>query len=411
MTINGAARVERPAISVPVANLLSEAVRRFGTPLYAYDLDRLRMQVTRLQSAFSPEIDVLYSIKANPLPALCRLLASSGLGAEVASLGELHLAMAAGFPPQRTLINGPYKPPDLLATASATPELTISIDSISELTHLVGRGEPYQVMLRLRPDYNPACTIPMGPASRFGIPADELDDIARLLHGSALKVVGFHVYGGSQILQSDAVIANLRDAFELSLRAAKVTGIAPEVLDLGGGFGVPYGPHDLDELELESIGEELDRLAQRAGPTRLMLELGRYLIAPAGWYLTQVVAEQHYAGRVAVVVDGGTHHRPDLCGLDLATRSAPQPLHAPAGDQPGTRPTDVVGSLCLPWDVLAREVALPPLERGDVLIFGASGAYGISAAPHSFISHPRPAEVLFDQSGILNHVDTIPTPN
>jgi diaminopimelate decarboxylase len=401
--ISAAAPVDH-SVRTPDSALLAEVVRRFGTPVYLYDLDRIRSQVARLRSALPPGVDVLYSVKANPLPELCRLLAGCGLGAEVASPGELRIALAAGFPPSQILVNGPYKHPDLLTVGG----LTLSVDSVTELAQLADRRQPHRVVLRLRPDFDPAGVIPMGPGSRFGIPVNELAEARALLRSGALQAVGFHVYGGSQILRAGDAVSNLRRAFELSRRAAEVTGITPEVVGLGGGFGTPYGPHQPYELDLGPVGHELRRIRGNAGAARLMIELGRYLVAPAGWYLTRVVSEQHYSGRIAAVVDGGTHHRPDLCGLDVARRSFP-PLVLGTGDghTAGRRPTDVVGCLCLPWDVLAQDVALPPLRVGDVLAFANCGAYGVSAAPHSFIGHAPPAEVIFDSTASTAGIDPL----
>lgn len=409
--MRNAVAVDHPPAQQGNDALLLDIVRRFGTPVYAYDLDRIRTQVAGLRAALPPGVQVLYSVKANPRLELCHLLAENGLGAEVASPGELNTALQAGFPPEQIMVNGPYKHPDLLVAAATLPELTLSVDSMSELAQLVDRNEPQRVVLRLRPDYDPACVIPMGPVSRFGIPASELPEARTLLRRGALEAVGFHVYGGSQILRAEDAVANLDRAFDLSLRAAESTGITPQVFGLGGGFGIPYGPHQSYELDLGPVGAELRRLSQTAGAARLMLELGRYLVAPAGWYLTTVVAEQHYSGRVAAVVDGGTHHRPDLCGLDLPHKSfPPRVLTATDRSALAGEPTDVVGCLCLPWDVLADNAVLPRLRTGDVLAFANSGAYGLSAAPHSFIGHAPPVEVFFDHTGPPRRTDGAPTP-
>ncbi|MEV4892843.1 hypothetical protein AB0K48_26025 [Nonomuraea sp. NPDC055795] len=388
-----AAAVDQPPRSpVEAGQDLADLVREHGTPLYAFDLDRVRAQVAALRASLPAGMGLLYSVKANPLHPICALLAGLGLGAEVASPGELDIARQAGFDRRRILVNGPYKHPDVLAAPSAM----LSVDSVSELTQLAARGTPNPLLLRLRPDFAPACGIPMGPVSRFGIPAIELDEVSGILREATLNVVGFHVYAGSQHLRAADAVANLRDAYELSARAAKITGVVPRLLDLGGGFGIPYGPHEPYPLELEPIGQELERIQARAPGTEIVLELGRYLVAEAGWYVTRVVAEQHYDGRVGLVVDGGTHHRPDLCGLDLPRKSFPPLLLGP--ERTGGGRVDVVGCLCLPWDILADDVPMPPVRVGDLLAFPNSGAYGLSAAPHSFISHPPPAQVTFERS-------------
>src|SRR5262249_31429012 len=124
------------------------------------------------------------------------------------------------------------------------------------------------------------------------------------LVSSGIKVIGFHVFSGSQVLSVEGIIHHLRGGLDLALSAAAILGLAPEIIDIGGGFGIPYGPQD-EELDLAAIGTELDSLVARAAPARLVIELGRYLVAQAGWYLTTVIAEQAHRGRKAVVVDGG----------------------------------------------------------------------------------------------------------
>jgi diaminopimelate decarboxylase len=177
-----------------------------------------------------------------------------------------------------------------------------------------------------------------------------------------------------------------------ALRTGDALGISPEVLNLGGGFGIPYGPDDA-ELELEPIAAELRSLRARVPHAHLVIELGRYLVAKAGWYLTTVIAQQTHQGRPAVVVDGGSHQRGDLCGLGLRRRAfAPVVL---TGQTPPLMPTDVLGCLSLPSDVLAEAKPLPPLAPGDVLAFPNAGAYGLTASPTLFHGHPAPAEVAF----------------
>jgi len=386
--------VDKPAApaEAPTQALLRIA-QCYGTPTYAYEIARIRYQVQRLRTNLPQEIDLLYSLKANPSLGICRLMSRSGLGADVASSGELLTALEAGFPPQHISVSGPYKSPETLAQVCSTPGITISIDSITELRELAKSNQAYRAHLRLRPDYASSATVDTGSNSRFGISFSDLPDCSEYLASEAVKVVGFHVFSGSQVLDAMSIIQHLRGAMDLSLRAAEVLRVTPEVFNLGGGFGIPYGPAD-EELDLEPIGAELSELIKRASPARIVLELGRYLVAQAGWYLTRVVGNQTNEGRQAVVVDGGTHQRSDACRLGLRT-TARAPLVLNKTSQP-VAATDVLGCLCLPDDVLAEASQLPALEVGDVLAFSNAGAYGLSASPALFLSHAIPAEVGFD---------------
>jgi diaminopimelate decarboxylase len=371
---------------------LQNIARRYGTPTYAYNIERLREQAAKLKNRLPDEIEFFYSLKANPSLGLCGLLASWGFGADVASEGELLIALAASFPPSRILVGGPYKSPETFGQLDSTPDAMLSIDSVSELEALAKRDKPRRALLRLRPDFDSRAVVNMGPDSRFGVPFDSLTECRPYLHSAGVTVVGFHVFSGSQILDPEMVIQHLRGAAELSLRAADLLRVAPEILNLGGGFGIPYGPHE-QELNLDAIAEELRSIIARVSPARVILELGRYLVAQSGWYLTTVVARQVHADRRAVVVDGGTHQRSDLCRLGLRIKSAP-PVVLNGKESP-TAPTDVLGCLCLPDDVLTESSLLPALSPGDVLAFPDAGAYGLSASPSQFLGHPAPAEVAF----------------
>jgi diaminopimelate decarboxylase len=371
---------------------LREVVRRHGTPAFAYDLDRIRSQVAKLRAHLPAAVEVVYSLKANASLGLCDFIARCGLGADVASAGELATAAAAGFAPERIFVSGPDKSPAMLAQLRAAPAALLSIDSASELQLLANLDQPHRALLRLRPEFCSFASCAAGPDSRFGLVAADLPACRPYLATRGVRVIGFHVFAGSQVLDGAGITHHLHGALDQALRAAQVLGLVPELLNLGGGFGVPYGPGDV-ELDLGPVAAELRSFQGRAAPARLMLELGRYVVAPSGWYLTTVIARQTHQGREAVVVDGGSHQRGDLCGLGLRRRAfAPVVL---TGRDAALRPTDVLGCLSLPGDVLAEASLLPPLSPGDMLAFPNAGAYGLTASPTLFHAHPIPAEVAF----------------
>jgi diaminopimelate decarboxylase len=367
--------------------------RRYGTPVYAYDLAWIRGQIDRLRTTLPAGVEVLYSLKANPSLGLCGFIAGYGVGADVASAGELVTALEAGFGPGRIFLTGPDKSPAVLELLQRLPEAVVSLDSACELRTLVGAGLRNRALLRLRPDFCSFATCSAGPDSRFGVPFDELPHCRA--HLGETRLIGFHVFSGSQVLDAGAVIHHLRGGLDLALRAAEALGVAPEVIDLGGGFGIPYGPGE-EEFDLAAVAAELAALRRRAAPARLVVELGRYVVAQAGWYVAAVLARQTHGGRQAVVIDGGSHQRADLCGVGLRRKGvAPMVLDPRAGP---LLPTDVLGCLSLPSDVLIEAAPLPPLERGDVLAFPNAGAYGLAASPLSFHAHAAPGEVAFEGS-------------
>jgi diaminopimelate decarboxylase len=404
------------SVEAPV-DVLREIVRRYGTPTYAYDIGRMRIQVAKLRAHFPAAVEILYSLKANASLGLCGVLAECGLGADVASAGELAIALAAGFSPDRIFLTGPDRSLAVLAHLRNRREIVVSVDSVSELRLLGVEGLQNRAIVRLRPDFTSYATCSAGPDSRFGLTWDDLPACRELLSASApplargegrkkgIDAIGFHVFSGSQILSAAGIIHHLRGGVNQALRAAEALGVVPEFIDLGGGLGIPYTPGDR-EVDLAVIGDELRALAERVAPARLVLELGRYPIAQAGWYLTSVLAQQTHRGRAAVVVDGGTHQRGDMCGLGLRHKGfAPVviPLAldpARASGEARLSPTDVLGCLSLPGDVPAENRLMQPLTPGDVLAFPNAGAYGLAASPWLFHAHPAPAEVAFEGTRI-----------
>ncbi|MBC7820551.1 MAG: alanine racemase [Planctomycetaceae bacterium] len=376
---------------------LLEIVRRYGTPTYAFDVQRLREQVEKLRTHLPAGVEILYSLKANASLGICDVLSSYGIGADVASAGELATAVEAGFPSRRIFVAGPFKLPETLAQLRELPEAVISVDSPSELHMLAEHHLPNPIVLRLRPDFGSQAIVAAGHESRFGFVGEDVSACRKLVNSRAVNVIGFHVFSGSQYLNAEGIVAHLRGALAISLRAAEELGTAPALLNLGGGFGIPYAA-TADELDLGIIGKELAMIAKRVPTTRIVLELGRYLVAQAGWYLTSVLGHQTFQGRPAVVVDGGTHQRADMCGLCLRTKARPPvALDAPMSE---LTPTDVLGCLSLPADVLCESSLLPRLDPGHVLAFANAGAYGLWSSPAMFHGSPLPAEVAFDGSEI-----------
>ena len=372
--------------------VLREISRRYGTPTYAFDVQRLREQAEKLTSGLPAEIETFYSLKANASLGICDVFAECGIGADVASAGELATAIEAGFPADRIFVAGPFKSLETIAQLRGLPAAVVSVDSLSELERLSDERLTNRAVLRLRPDFGSCAVVPAGSESRFGFTWEELDRCRDCLPSCELEVIGFHVYAGSQVLDADKLNEHLRRSLDLSFRAADSLGITPTFINLGGGFGIPYG--DDAELALAHVSEELAKLVDRAAPVRLALELGRYLVAEAGWYLTSVLGHQTFQGRPAVVVDGGVHQRADMCGVGL--RSHANPPRVLDATSSSLTPTDVLGCLSLPEDVMIEASPLPPLSPGDVLAFPNAGAYGLWSSPALFHGSPLPAEVAFD---------------
>src|SRR5262245_45387924 len=196
---------------------LSQVVRRYGTPTYAYDIGRIREQVARLRAHLPSALELLYSLKANASLGLCGVLADSGLGADVASAGELVIAVEAGFPPARIFLTGPDKSPAVLAQLQDLPQVIVSLDSVSELPLLASQRRRHTALLRLRPGFRARATCSPGPDSRFGLSFDDLASCKDSLDRPGIEVVGFHVFSRSQVLAVERVLDHLRHGVDLAL--------------------------------------------------------------------------------------------------------------------------------------------------------------------------------------------------
>ena len=377
---------------------LTEIANRYGTPAYAFDVRSLRGQVELLEERLPSDVVVYYSLKANASLGICQVFANCDIGADVASTGELATAKAAGFDDEKIFVAGPYKMPETIAMLHEAPAAIVSVDSLSELETLSDAGLTNRAVLRLRPDFGSCAVVQAGSESRFGFTSDDFARCRDRLPSCGLDVIGFHVFAGSQVLNTEELCGHLRRSMDLALRAADALRVTPTLINLGGGFGIPYGPAE-SEFDLAAVSAQLDELLQLAKPAGIMLELGRYLVAKSGYYLTSVAGHQTFQGRPAVIVDGGVHQRADMCGLHLRrNQNPPLSLNTDSSllDSTALTPTDVLGCLSLPDDVMLEACPLPELSRGDVLAFVNAGAYGLWSSPSLFHSSPLPAEVAFD---------------
>ncbi|THA59965.1 diaminopimelate decarboxylase [Streptomyces sp. A0958] len=400
-----------------------DLARRFGTPAYVYDGDALARQITGLREALHPDLEIFFSLKSNPNPAVYGILHAHGARAEVSSLAELTTVLAAGTAPRDILFLGPGKSERELAACIDNGLYAIVCESFQELADIdrlaAERDVRQRVMLRVNPAYSASGSrLTMGGKPRqFGI-----DEAAVLEAGDLVArhpnvdLAGIQAYLGTRILDADVVVGNTTYILDLSERVSAALGIRLDVVDVGGGLGVPYFDGE-EEFDLKALQAELNPLLdtfRAAHPgTRLIMESGRYLTADAGTYVVGVRYTKESMGERFAVTDGGTHHHMAAVGIgSFVKRNFPIELlahgdgdgrgrgdsHGDSGGvaepEAGTGRWTVTGPLCTPNDTIGKKVALPALNPGDLLGVRRSGAYGPSASPVLFLSHGYPAEVL-----------------
>lgn len=373
-----------------------------GTPLFVYDSGAIAARVARLRTAF-PGVGIHYAMKANPLPALVERIAGMVDGIDIASGGELRVARAAGMVPRHISFAGPGKRDEELEAAIAAG-VTLNLESEGEtrraLTIAARLGMTPRLAVRVNPDFElKGSGMRMGGGAKpFGVDAERVPALVRALVDAGAEWRGFHIYAGSQSLDADGLIAAQAATLALAARLAEAAGATPPLVNLGGGFGIPYFAGD-QPLDVERIGAALTHaLAER--PTVLLetsfaLELGRWLVGEAGIYLTRIVDRKESQGQTFLIVDGGLHHQLAASGNfgTVVRRNYPIALARNVGGA-DTETVSVCGCLCTPLDRLGDQIALPRAEPGDVIAIFCAGAYGATASPAAFLGQGPAREIV-----------------
>lgn len=384
---------------------LSELAARVGsTPFYVYDWELIAQRVEQLRQALPQGVQLHYAIKANPMRELVGQLATCVDGFDVASAGEMAIALDSGMPAARIGFAGPGKRLEELRAALAAG-VRVSVESLTEMHRIVAIAAETAVTPRVSIRVNPDFELKRsgakmgGYASQFGVDVDQVPALVAAARAAGFDIDGLHIYAGSQNLDAEAIGEANRLSLGLACELAAQGGFELRSLNIGGGFGIPYFENE-PELDITAVGaalgESIAAHARALGDTELIVELGRYLVGEAGYYVTRVLDIKTSRAERFAVVDGGLHHHlansgnfgqvlrknyPVIAGTKLATA-------ADAG------PVSIVGPLCTPLDMVAKQVLLPPLEIDDLIVVLQSGAYGYSASPLGFLGHPPPAEIL-----------------
>lgn len=385
---------------VPLPRLAAQVGR---TPFYAYDRALVTERVGAVRAALPRDISLHYAIKANPMPALVQHLRPQVDGFDVASHGELLVALEAGMPAEQISFAGPGKrDPELRAAVAAG--VTVNAESAGEIERLAAAGDALgvtpRVAVRVNPDFElKGSGMKMGGSPRqFGIDAEQVPAVLRRIGELALDFRGLHIFCGSQNLRAEAIVEANDRTFELAFALAAHAPAPFASLNIGGGYGIPYFPGER-HLDLAPIGENLARwlpqVRARLGDTEVIVELGRYLVGEAGVYVCRVVDRKVSRGQVFLVCDGGLHHHLAASGNFGQVLRKNYPVRIGNRMDAAERETaTVVGPLCTPLDLLADRMELPRAEPGDFVVVLQSGAYGLTASPRAFLGHPDAAEIL-----------------
>ncbi|MEQ8312071.1 MAG: pyridoxal-dependent decarboxylase, exosortase A system-associated [Sphingopyxis sp.] len=373
------------------------------TPLFVYDSAMLSARVAEWRAAMPATVQLHFAMKANPYPPLLVHMAGLVDGFDVASGGELKAALASGMAAGHISFAGPGKR-DRELEAAIVAGATLNLESAGEADRALAiasrLGTAPRLAVRVNPDFDlKGSGMKMGGGAKpFGVDAAAVPALVRRLIDAGADWQGFHIFAGSQALDAAAIAETQAQTVALAAQLADAAGAAPPLVNLGGGMGVPYFPGDA-AVDAAAVGEALGatlaaRGAALAG-SRFAMELGRWLVAEAGVYLTRIVDRKISHGETFLVTDGGLHHQLAASGNfgTVIRRNYPIAV-AKAFGREAVETVSVVGCLCTPLDRLGDQVALPRAGVGDLIAIFQAGAYGASASPAAFLGQGPAREML-----------------
>ncbi len=383
---------------------LTRLAQRVGqTPFYAYDRAALTARVAELRRHLPADVHLHYAMKANPMPAVVQHMATLVDGIDVASGGELRVALDTPMDPQHISFAGPGKSDADLASAIAAA-IVINLESEGEMERAAAIGVKLgiapRVNVRVNPDFElKSSGMKMGGGPKqFGVDAERVPAMLDRIGALGLDFYGFHIFSGSQNLKVAALEEAHEKTLALAIRLAEAAPRPPRIVNIGGGFGIPYFPGE-ERLDLAQVGANLARLLEGAraqlGGAQIVIELGRFLVGEAGVYVCRVVDRKESRGHVYLVTDGGLHHHLSASGNFGQVIRKNYPVVIGNRVQGAQREkVSVVGPLCTPLDLLADQMELAHAGPGDLVAVLQSGAYGLTASPGAFLSQPAALEVL-----------------
>jgi diaminopimelate decarboxylase len=368
---------------------LKEIADRFGTPLYVYHAEKIKEQYEKLVSGFSSiDTKFFFACKALTNINILKYIYSLGGGIDCSSINEVKLALHAGVPPEKILYTSNGISFDEIIEA-AESGVHVNIDSLSNLEKFGKKyGSGYPVGVRLRPNILAGGNLKISTGhekSKFGIPIDQLDILKDIIEKNNIKIKTLHIHTGSDIKDADVFVHGVKVLSELVPNFPDL-----EIIDLGGGFKVPYEPED-EETDIPHIAERLKKYLDshlfNGKKYQLWFEPGKYLVSECGYLITQVNVIKDNGVQIFAGVNSGLNHliRPMMYDayhhvVNISNPHAEEKVYT------------VTGYIC-ETDTFANDRLLHEVREGDYLVFYNAGAYGFEMSSN-YNSRYRPAEVL-----------------
>lgn len=379
--------------------LLDEMVDKFDSPIYLYDTSEIEKQIMKLKYTLGKNIEIAYSIKANPNTQLVKFIASKVYHADVVSIQEIKVALANGFLPENILFIGPVKKEREICEAIKLGIQYFVCESKEEVQIINKYSKSKcKIILRINPKMgNRKAGIQMtGKASKFGIDEDKIIPTIRdILKLKKVNFVGLHMYIGTQILDASTIIENFEYLIMFFLKCEKEIGVEFPFLGFGGGYGIPYYENE-KEIDLEYMKIRIEFLLHKYPSIlnkKVVTESGRFLVGTCGSYIMRVQRVKESIGHFYAITDGGLNHHSAACGIGRFVRRS-FPLYAPKKVEKRDMTYEIVGRLCTPMDSFGIHKNLPILNSGDILVIPNAGAYCINMSPLQFLGFPAPNEIV-----------------
>ena len=403
----------RKNVLMKLSPTLTAAVRSHATQpgqrsFYLYNTTPMVTKIAALRAIMPHGVEIFYAMKANPHAAFLGAALQAGVvGVEIASLGEAHQAVAAGFAPERLIFTGPGKSPEELTWSVTAGVRTIHLESLTEayrLNQICGtHGVTQDVLLRVNPnfDIHGAQASFSGGSQKLGVDVTKLHHhLPHILALPHLRFKGLHVYAASGVLRVEDLLQNCRLVFEMVRDIeANFPQVRCGIIDFGGGFGVDYLGTGVD-FDPQTYAKGLQELitAYQLADRRFVLELGRYLAADSGWFCTEILDIKDSHGIKQMICAGGTNHfrRPAALSINhpVAIVAMQRPALFAEQEQVYQEKIYIGGPLCNTADKLAKDIYVEAAAIGDIAVFGLAGAYGLTMSHLEFLSHARPPEIV-----------------
>ncbi len=367
-------------------------IDRFDAPFFYYDLDKLKAHLEYMAKGLDPDIKLWYACKANPMSAILKVLRNLGFGIDVASSGELHQVLNIGVNPEHILATGPGKSKAYLEQLVNSGVKTIVLESLNQVYWLNEIAQEKQqtldCLLRVQLDWDEGKSVLGGDEiTPFGISPTDWEQLDQS-KTNKLNIKGFHVFQWGNILDVQKLEQIWRKTVEDIQKLSQKISVPVEVLDLGGGLGIPY-TFEQKGIDFQDVHSVLKKIKQDYQLNQIWMELGRFTVGECGYYFTKIVDKKQARGRDILVCDGGINH---IARVALVNQTFPAKAFKDSSAK--TKVYHIHGSLCTALDYLGAFEFPEDIAIGDWVVFHKTGAYGFTESMPFFLCHMLPGEVV-----------------